>query len=75
MSRVRLSLISSAGTALGVVLALGAPQAQAQFVCVGNANGATVPPATASGAGATATAVEAGAPGGGFSQRTLGLGR
>jgi trimeric autotransporter adhesin len=46
-----------AATALGFVLAacVGVPQAQAQFVCVGNLDGATVGPATASGAGATAT--------------------
>jgi len=52
MSRIRLSLVSSVGTVLAS--SFGAPQAQAQFVCVGNTNGATVPPATASGAGATA---------------------
>lgn len=42
---------------LGLVLAtclFEVPSAHAQFVCVGNATGATVAPATASGAGATA---------------------
>ena len=45
-----------AATALGSVLAVcvGTPQAQAQFVCIGNATGATVGPATANGASATA---------------------
>jgi hypothetical protein len=56
VNRIRLSLVSSVGTGLAVVLAasLAPPQAQAQFVCVGNANGATVPANTADGAGATA---------------------
>jgi hypothetical protein len=39
-----------------VVAALLSPErANAQFICVGNSTGATVPPATADGAGATAT--------------------
>jgi trimeric autotransporter adhesin len=45
-----------AATALGSVLAafVGAPQAQAQFVCIGNATGTLTPPGTADGALATA---------------------
>jgi hypothetical protein len=51
MTRTRLALVASA-SALTIVQAccFGARQAQAQFVCVGNGNGATVPTtATASG--------------------------
>ena len=54
MKRIRWSLVSSAGTALAMALLLGISQAQAQFVCVGNATGAAVPANTADGAGATA---------------------
>jgi hypothetical protein len=47
----------SAAVAFGIALVACVgwiPQAQAQFVCVGNTAGATVGPATASGAGSTA---------------------
>jgi autotransporter adhesin len=46
-----------AASALGSVLAacIGPPQAQAQFVCIGNATGTTTPPGPADGAGATLT--------------------
>ena len=56
-SVVRATLLIA--TALGCVVAacIGAPQAQAQFVCVGNPNGAVVPPGPANGDGATATGI------------------
>jgi trimeric autotransporter adhesin len=57
LSAVRATLLTS--TALGCVVAacIGTPQAQAQFVCIGNTNGAPVPPGAASGDGATATGI------------------
>ena len=52
LSAVRATLLTA--TALGCVVAacIGAPQAQAQFVCIGNATGAPVPPGAANGDGA-----------------------
>ena len=57
LSAVRATILT--GTALGCVVAacIGAPQAQAQFVCIGNPDGALVPPGAAFGFGATATGI------------------
>ena len=55
LSAVR--LLTAAALGCVVAVCIGAPQAQAQFVCVGNANGAAVPPGIADGAGATATGI------------------
>lgn len=54
---MRKHLYAGVGTAVLAVLAAGleSTPAAAQFVCVGNATGATVPPATADGAGANAS--------------------
>src|SRR6266487_4438422 len=48
-------LLTAAALGCVVAVCIGAPQAQAQFVCIGNANGAPVPPGAADGAGAVAT--------------------
>jgi hypothetical protein len=47
LSVMRATLLTA--TALGCVVAvcIGAPQAQAQFVCIGNADGAPVTPGAA----------------------------
>jgi trimeric autotransporter adhesin len=50
---LRASLL--AAFAILVAAMLSPERANAQFICVGNATGATVPPGTASGAGASAT--------------------
>ena len=57
--KFRLSASLFTATALGCVVAacIGAPQAQAQFVCIGNPDGALVPPGAAFGFGATATGI------------------
>ena len=57
LSAVRVTSLTA--TALGCVVAacISTPQAQAQFVCIGNPNGAPVPPGAASGDGATATGI------------------
>jgi trimeric autotransporter adhesin len=52
--RLARALGATAALAVGLACSRGVPSAQAQFVCVGNATGATVPPGTADGAGATA---------------------
>jgi trimeric autotransporter adhesin len=54
MTRSRLALVASASALTITACLLGAPAAQAQFVCVGNANGAPVLANTADGDGATA---------------------
>src|SRR4030095_13674659 len=73
-----------AATALGAMLAVvlgGAPDDRAQFVCVGNADGAPVPPATADGGGATAagsglnSACGPGADASGIGSRNTAIGR
>jgi len=55
LSAVR--LLTAAALGCVVAVCIGAPQAQAQFVCIGNANGAVTPPGPADGAGATATGI------------------
>jgi trimeric autotransporter adhesin len=57
LSAVRATLLTA--TALGCVVAacIGAPQAQAQFVCIGNPDGALVPPGAAFGGFSTATGI------------------